>query len=224
MGGAGFSAAEQVHSRTHALQQTSRLVTYWITSSARVISRSLRNTRAANRWQRVVRRQVGFLDFPAAEQEVAATKRAGASPRTPIVHRVCINLALPAHSREIRTISETSFFRNPSSHKRRASVVLGAKARRLFSENLAAGSSSLSGRSGPPRLISTSSTIRVSSFVVTDRIAGACCGKMESQRGSLVTDILRISARRVGSRTNSSAKSSTPSPRPPPPIRVDATV
>src|SRR5215469_2130969 len=83
----GFSAAAHVHSRTHALQQTSRLVTYWITSSARVISRSVRNTRAANRWQRVVRRQVGFLDFPAAEQGAAATKRAGASPRTPIVYR-----------------------------------------------------------------------------------------------------------------------------------------
>src|SRR5262249_41033778 len=94
----------------------------------------------------------------------------------------------------IRTISETSFASAiRSSDKRRVSVVVAAKARWLFSENLTASSSSLSGRSGPPRLISTSSTIRLPSFVVTDRIAGACCGKMESQCASLVTDILGIS-------------------------------
>src|SRR5262249_26848371 len=125
----------------------------------------------------------------------------------------------------IRTISERSSASVIRSiDERRASVVSGTRTLRQFSENLTASSSSLSGRSGLPRLISTSSTIRLPSFVVTDRIVGACCGKIESQRRSLVTDILRIRARRVGSRINSSVKSSIPSPRPLPPIRADATV
>src|SRR5262249_24486658 len=92
-------------------------------------------------------------------------------------------LSWPALS--IRTISERSLASVIRSiDERRASVVSGARTLRQFSENLTARSSSLSGRSGLPRLISTSSTIRLPSFVVTDRIAGACCGKMESQRRS----------------------------------------
>src|SRR5262249_23704188 len=102
-------------------------------------------------------------------------------------------LALAGTVARIRTISERSLASAIRSiDERRASVISGASKPRQFSENLTASSSSLSGRPGPPRLISTSSTSLLPSFVVTDRIAGACSGKMESQRGSLVTDILRI--------------------------------
>src|SRR5262249_5993401 len=113
-------------------------------------------------------------------------------------------LALAGTVARIRTISERSLASAIRSiDERRASVISGASKPRQFSENLTPASPSLSGPPGPPRLISPSSPSLLPPFVVTDRIAGACSGKMESQRGSLVPDILRISSRRIGSATSS---------------------